>query len=78
VADVFVIGGQAAYQEAVELPNCRYIFMTRVGKDLECDAFFPAFDVTKFQVVHLSKTSSHDGLPYDFIVYEQKAMVAAK
>jgi len=73
-----VIGGQAAYQEAVELPNCRYIFMTRVGKDLECDAFFPAFDVTQFQVVHLSKTSSHDGLPYDFIVYEQKAMVAAK
>jgi len=78
VADVFVIGGQAAYQEAVELPSCRYIFMTRVGKDLECDAFFPAFDDTKFQVVHLSKTSSHDGLPYDFIVYEQKAMAAAR
>ena len=71
VGEIFVIGGQAAYQEAVELPSCQHIFVTRVGKDVECDAFFPAFDETKFRVASVSKTSSHKELSYDFVVYER-------
>jgi dihydrofolate reductase/thymidylate synthase len=71
VAEVFAIGGQRVYEQIVEMPNCQYIFMTRVGKDLQCDAFFPAFDEAKFKVAHLSKSNSHHGLPFDFIVYQR-------
>jgi len=71
VEEIFVIGGQAAYKEAVEMPSCKHIFMTRIGKEFECDAFFPAFDVTQFKVVHVSTTRNSKGLPYDFIVYER-------
>jgi dihydrofolate reductase/thymidylate synthase len=71
VAEIFVIGGAAAYKEAVEMPTCEKIFITRVSKDLECDAFFPAFDETKFRVASVSKTSSHKELSYDFVVYER-------
>merc|ERR1719384_2855143 len=71
VAEIFVIGGQAAYQEAVEMPNCARVFLTRIAKDFECDAFFPAFDKSKFQVVHVSKTHSRDDVAYDFMVYER-------
>lgn len=39
--EVFVIGGAAVYKEAVELPNCARIYLTRVGIDVDCDAFFP-------------------------------------
>lgn len=70
-AEIFVIGGEAAYKEAMELPACKHIFMTRVGKDMECDTFFPSFDQAKYQVLHASKTHNHQGLPYDFIVYEK-------
>ena len=38
--------------------------MTGVAKDLECDAFFPAFDETKFRVASVSKTSSHKAMLY--------------
>jgi len=71
VEEIFVIGGQAAYQEAIGLPNCDRIFITRIGKDVDCDAVFPAFDSRDYEVVHVSKTRSHEGLPYDFVVYER-------
>lgn len=71
VEEIFVIGGQAAYQEAVESPNCQRIYLTRVGKEFECDAFFPAFDNEVFVPIHVSATKSKDQLPYDFVVYER-------
>jgi len=71
VGEIFVIGGQAAYKEAVEMPGCSHIFMTRIGKDIECDAFFPTIDESKFKAAHVSETHSHNGIPYDFVVYER-------
>lgn len=71
-AEIFVIGGQAAYVEAVQMENCARLFITRVGKDVECDAFFPAFDDTRFHLRNVSKTKSDDGLPYDFTMWESR------
>lgn len=77
LAEIFVIGGQAAYNEAVNMPCCKNVFVTRVGKDFECDAFFPAIDDTKFKVVHVSTTKrSKDDIPYDFVVYENRSLDA--
>jgi len=71
VESAFVIGGQAAYQEAMEMAACSRIFITRIAKDVECDVFFPAFDDAQFKVVHVSQTQSHKDMPYDFVVYER-------
>jgi dihydrofolate reductase/thymidylate synthase len=74
IESAFVIGGQAAYQEAMEMPACARVFITRVARDFECDVFFPAFDVEQFKVVHVSKSQSHEGTPYDFVVYERSSL----
>merc|ERR1712194_754790 len=50
------------------------IFMTRVAKEMECDAFFPAFEQTEYEVSHVSKTHVHKELSFDFIVYDRRAM----
>jgi len=73
LSEVFVIGGESVYKEALELPACVRIFLTRIAKDIECDAFFPGVDETKFKVSHVSKTCSREGLAYDFLVYERIA-----
>mmetsp|Transcript_64062 Transcript_64062/g.111661 ORF Transcript_64062/g.111661 Transcript_64062/m.111661 type:complete len:499 (-) Transcript_64062:217-1713(-) len=78
VAEIFVIGGQAAYQEALEMPNCVRIFLTRVGQGFECDAFFPAIDESQFKITHVSKTKSHKTLPYDFTIYERTGNAASQ
>ncbi|CAJ1422488.1 unnamed protein product [Effrenium voratum] len=70
VAEVFVIGGQQAYKEAMALPSCVRLYVTRVAKEFECDAFFPNID-ERFQPVHVSATSSHENIAYDFVVYEK-------
>jgi len=71
VAEIFAIGGESVYKEALDLPACTRIFMTRIAKDIECDAFFPAFNDSLFRVSYLSKTSSHNNLSYDFLVYDR-------
>jgi dihydrofolate reductase/thymidylate synthase len=71
VGETFVIGGQSAYEEAIKMPSCQRIFLTRVGKDIDCDVFFPAFNEAEFNVAHVSSSRSHNGLPYDFVVYEK-------
>jgi len=72
VAEIFVIGGQAAYEEALKMPGCARLFVTRVSKELECDAFFPAIDEAQFKAVHVSKSRCCGELPYDFVVYERQ------
>merc|ERR1711884_226817 len=57
--------------------NCERIFMTRVGKDVECDVFFPAFDEVQFKIVHMSQTRSHGDLPYDFVIYQRPCSTSA-
>jgi len=72
VAEIFAIGGESVYKEALAMPACNRIFLTRIARDIECDAFFPTFDDKLFKVSYLSKTSSNkDGLSYDFLVYER-------
>jgi len=71
VSEIFAIGGETVYKEALDMPACVRIFTTRIAKDIECDAFFPTFDTSLFKVSYVSKSTSRDGLAYDFLVYER-------
>lgn len=52
------------------MEECQRIFITRVAVDVECDAFFPAFDDARFRLTYVSKTTSDGGIPYDFTVHQ--------
>lgn len=41
---MFVIGGAAIYAQALALPACRALYITRVDIDAGCDLFFPPFE----------------------------------
>jgi dihydrofolate reductase len=38
---VFIIGGASVYKQAIALPNCQELFITRVKGGHNCDVFFP-------------------------------------
>ncbi|XP_054159407.1 dihydrofolate reductase-like [Oppia nitens] len=46
---VFVIGGQVLYEEAIDVDECQYIYLTRIDSNYECDAFFPEVDLNLFK-----------------------------
>jgi dihydrofolate reductase len=42
VERIFVLGGANVYRQAIGLPGCRRIYLTRVLARFPCDAFFPS------------------------------------
>jgi len=40
VERVFVIGGASIYRTALELPQTRYVLLTKIRREFECDTFF--------------------------------------
>lgn len=54
VENVFVIGGESVYKEAINHPQCRNIYLNLVSTkcDIEdADAFFPTIDPTKYKLM---------------------------
>ncbi|KAF2002396.1 hypothetical protein P154DRAFT_618486 [Amniculicola lignicola CBS 123094] len=41
IEKVFVIGGASIYKAALEGPEARRVLLTKIGKEFECDTFFP-------------------------------------
>eukprot|EP00927_Polykrikos_kofoidii_P078358 TRINITY_DN75191_c0_g1_i1.p1 TRINITY_DN75191_c0_g1~~TRINITY_DN75191_c0_g1_i1.p1 ORF type:complete len:492 (-),score=65.19 TRINITY_DN75191_c0_g1_i1:36-1511(-) len=72
IGEIFVMGGQTIYKQALEMPSCGRVYLTRLGIDFDCDVLFPSLDESEFSVVHVSTTRSHEGVPYDFVVYERR------
>ncbi|KAF4660407.1 hypothetical protein FOL47_007170 [Perkinsus chesapeaki] len=71
--EIFVIGGASLIKEAMNLPECRTMYTTRVGIDpWECDVIIDKINEHVWEPISVSKTFSHDGIPYDFVDYRRK------
>lgn len=68
--DVWIIGGEALYQELMVYTEELYI--TELEADFECDQFFPNFN-SQFQLVSRSKRHMEHGIPYSYQVWARTA-----
>lgn len=69
---VYVIGGSQLYQEALEHPDCRRVFLTKVYNDVDCDAYFPLDTLQKnFRKVVCSMHLFYPPYMYNFNEYEK-------
>ena len=41
IEDVFIIGGQKVYEDAIKHPNCNKVYITEIPGHYEADTFFP-------------------------------------
>ena len=70
-AEAFIIGGAQVYAEA--LPLADRLIVTEIAKSFDCDAFFPAVDMTCWQQVSREQHRSADGeFDYAFVTYERR------
>ena len=71
--DAFVIGGAQIY--ALALPIASRLYMTEIQRDFEGDAFFPAFDRSRW--CEASRESrvldGAEGFSYHFVAYDPSA-----
>ena len=70
INDVFVIGGQQVYQEAIQHLDCKNIYLTRFSLDQEpgCDTFFPK--IPRWFIKKNSKIVEKKDLLLDFEQWE--------
>lgn len=66
IENVFVIGGNGVYQEAMRSPYCQFIYQTNIHDTFDCDTFFPTSE--GFKEIYKSAVMEDGGLKYDFVV----------
>jgi len=71
VEKVFVIGGQQIFEEALKLPQCCKLYLTRIKKSFACDTFFPPFE-DQFERAFFSSCHNENGITYYFSEYIRK------
>ena len=70
VSEIFVIGGETLYQQAI--PVAQRLYITEIDQDFAGDAYFPEF--SRKDWVEASKTglNTHSGLEFSFVLYERR------
>lgn len=67
--EVFVIGGENVYKDA--LPFAKKIYLTLIKKDYKGDTFFPSLDEKEWKKTY-SKSYNYKNIPFEFQVFERK------
>lgn len=79
--NVWIVGGQSIYEEALKLPQCKRIYLTRIHAQFECDTFFPEIDPTIYKETKCpdvpGEEQEEDGVRYNFTVYDRIDNIAA-
>lgn len=62
---VFCIGGSQVYHDMIQHPNCRKLYITKLLKSFDCDAFFPTYSATfRLQDSQPKQFSSVQEIPF--------------
>ncbi|EAA14339.3 dihydrofolate reductase [Anopheles arabiensis] len=76
IENIWVVGGNSVYKEAMESDRCHRIYLTEIKKQFDCDAFFPEIP-NSFMVIDNdpdtpSGVQEENGIQYVYKIYENK------
>jgi dihydrofolate reductase len=70
IETIFIIGGASIYKSTIENPDITGLYITRVRKTYDCDAFYP--DIPPyFSTITQLGTGGDKGINYDFLLFER-------
>jgi len=73
IGDIFVIGGERLYTEAINHEKINKLYITQVGGNYKCDRQFPTFsDQIDFNLISVSKFSCENDIYFRYLIYEKK------
>ncbi len=68
--EIFFVGGAEMYAQV--LPRADRLYLTEIQAEYEGDAWFPSFDLDRWQETERNKQRNAEGLDYDFVVYQRR------
>lgn len=75
IENVWIVGGNSVYAEAMASPLCHRVYLTRVMATFDCDAFFPQL-TDNFKLVPNDEgipeeIQEENGIKYQYQIYEK-------
>lgn len=70
IGRIFIVGGASIYEAALHHELCRFVFLTRIQFDFDCDTFFPDFE-NQVRLLHRSALHKENDLQFTFDVYRK-------
>lgn len=70
IETIFIIGGASIYKSTIDNPNLTGLYITRVKKTFNCDAFYPDIPPYFSTVTHIGK-GEDENISYEFLLYER-------
>ncbi len=72
VDQIFVIGGETIYREAIASTRCSRIRLTSVEANIaDCDTFFPIISASEYRMISRSAPMNEGGITYRFTELER-------
>jgi dihydrofolate reductase len=72
IENIFVIGGEQLYKEAINNPSCHKLYLTHIKAQFPCDSFFPNYQAFT-QEIHHSPIYTENNLSFYFSIYQKIA-----
>jgi dihydrofolate reductase/thymidylate synthase len=74
--NTFIVGGGQIYKDALEMPECRLVYLTLIQNEFPCDTFFSSviLDTAKFALqkpIDLYEMKSENDINYQYLVYNK-------
>ncbi|OED34364.1 hypothetical protein AB834_07065 [PVC group bacterium (ex Bugula neritina AB1)] len=69
IDEIFVMGGEKVYKEAIGHPMCSKIYITEVYRDIDCDKFFPEYK-NKYHLIEESVEYKEGDYRFKFLTYK--------
>jgi dihydrofolate reductase len=75
IENVWIVGGNSVYKEAMESENCHRVYFTKVMATFDCDAFFPPLPESFKRVANdegiPDEVQEENGIKYQYQIYEK-------
>ncbi len=69
---IFCIGGKTVYEAMISNQYCRYLYVTVLDNEYQCDAFFPEYTQIFERLNCSEKQTSTSGITYQFQLWQSK------
>lgn len=72
-SNVFVIGGEEIYNQAIKHRQCRDMYITHIHNHITCDTFFPKIP-SDFKLVQVVLKGKEKGIRFDICCYRREGL----
>lgn len=70
--NIFIIGGEQIYKEAINHNLCEKLYITDIYNNYNCDTYFPEINENKFKLTKISEFKKEKNINFRYLIYHNK------